>query len=547
MSNDDQSTTSPFTKLLSLDETSADFLTELRQINTATANQFQFGPIPDRLLAQLISTLTSNSSADLSAESLILLKTLSRDKSLSNLFTNTDLLHHLKMLLETTSSLDLTIHTLRCLANMLFNSVDTRQLAISDPNLLPLLINIHLDIPNGNTIKNELALKILFVLTVFHKELTYSLNTSLTFKSPPKRLLDYLAEALDASLQLDTNQTEVRVEALKVVYNLTGALDVSTEATTCAYIVSVLRDILVYGDSEKVTAQIVNALTNMPIGALERLVVDVGSVGDEVDAMRLFRARYDTYQGEFSFYGPLFVEPLHRLLEFMRLLLERYFFGDGNVDALQPVLLLLGFVAKARRAELRRYLRLRVLPPLRDEVLRLPTEGRTLRSLLTRLMTHSSLQIKRLSAQLMFALCKQDTARLIKYTGFGNAAGLLTELGLLVAAREPTGADDDDDEESDTEEYARLRPNVNLVTGRYEPRMHESPLEGYSDEQKESMAHELMKLFDKLNAVGVIRPAVIDERTGQARPVEHVLELAEKINEQHKSIDSDKNGNNDDQ
>ena len=53
-------------------------------------------------------------------------------------------------------------------------------------------------------------------------------------------------------------------------------------------------------------------------------------------------------------------------------------------------------------------------------------------------------------------------------------------------------------------------------------------------------------MFDKLNAAGVIRPAVIDERTGQARPVEHVLELAEKMREQHEKLNPDKGSDEDD-
>ena len=35
------------------------------------------------------------------------------------------------------------------------------------------------------------------------------------------------------------------------------------------------------------------------------------------------------------------------------------------------------------------------------------------------------------AAEFLFVLCKEDSNRLIKYTGYGNAAGLLLTHGLL--------------------------------------------------------------------------------------------------------------------
>lgn len=46
--------------------------------------------------------------------------------------------------------------------------------------------------------------------------------------------------------------------------------------------------------------------------------------------------------------------------------------------------------------------------------------------------------------------------RLIKYTGYGNAAGMLARRGLLLGGR---GSQDysSDEEDSDTEEYQQIR------------------------------------------------------------------------------------------
>ena len=36
-----------------------------------------------------------------------------------------------------------------------------------------------------------------------------------------------------------------------------------------------------------------------------------------------------------------------------------------------------------------------------------------------------------MAAEFLFVICKEDSNRLIKYTGYGNAAGLLLTHGLL--------------------------------------------------------------------------------------------------------------------
>lgn len=94
---------------------------------------------------------------------------------------------------------------------------------------------------------------------------------------------------------------------------------------------------------------------------------------------------------------------------------------------------------------------------------------------LTRMMTNPHSDLKTLSAKLLFVLCKESgkkksmkefsclffyslVDRLIKYTGYGNAAGLLYDFGLLGpqhnANKEQYSSDSD---ESDTETYKKIR------------------------------------------------------------------------------------------
>lgn len=79
---------------------------------------------------------------------------------------------------------------------------------------------------------------------------------------------------------------------------------------------------------------------------------------------------------------------------------------------------------------IRKYLRLHILPPLKETEKR-PEETNTLRGHLCKFLTSPITQLRDLAAELLFVLCKCNVSRMIKYTGFGNAAGLLAQKGLL--------------------------------------------------------------------------------------------------------------------
>lgn len=69
---------------------------------------------------------------------------------------------------------------------------------------------------------------------------------------------------------------------------------------------------------------------------------------------------------------------------------------------------------------------------------------------------------------------------MVKYTGFGNAAGHLAQKGLLSGGR--TGDYSSSSDDSDTEEYLEAQPNIDPVVGcTRPPRI--NPFEGMSDEQ----------------------------------------------------------------
>lgn len=130
-------------------------------------------------------------------------------------------------------------------------------------------------------------------------------------------------------------------------------------------------------------------------------------------------------------------------------------------------------------AKFRCEVRQQILPPLKDVINR-PEQGNTLRNKLCRLLTTPNVSLRDLVAELLFVLCKENgtklqhhlimfkiifvnklqflVGRMIKYTGFGNAAGLFANRGLLCKTSYPDYSSDSED--SDTEEYLTYKDQL---------------------------------------------------------------------------------------
>lgn len=142
---------------------------------------------------------------------------------------------------------------------------------------------------------------------------------------------------------------------------------------------------------------------------------------------------------------------------------------------------------------------------------------------------------RELAAEFIFILCKKNVSRIIKYCGFGHAAGLLANQGLFGRLALPKNASDSED--SETEDYKAVESMVNPVTGYMEaPRS--NPLEGMSDERKEYEVDRLMNDISKLMNQGVIKPGIVDE-TGHLRPAKHVLELVKNDEKNKDAVPED--------
>ncbi|CAG5132458.1 unnamed protein product [Candidula unifasciata] len=337
----------------------------------------------------------------------------------------------------------------------------------------------------------------------------------------------YLMEVLDLTLRdaesqdrgLTDQQVELCAEILKILFNLTisrekKSVDEEEEAHFMR-LVSILHDLLMStimskDKKEDLQSHIVNLLINIPADFYEELLTPV--VEDEKGVEK--EMEYDGKN----------MEAISVILDFLD---HRLRTSTKNVkESLAPILHCLCEACRHNRA-IRKFCRLKVLPPLRSEVKRLPEEGDSLRNKLCKLLTSPVTEVKDLVAHFLFILCKENVSRMVKYTGYGNCAGLLAQFGLLKLgdSGQRKGDYSSNSEDSETEEYAELKDQVNPVTGRWEAERPD-PMAGMSDEQKEYEAHQLLNTIDKLQRQGVVQPCRVSDE-GKPVPVGHVLELLE--------------------
>ncbi|KPP60449.1 synembryn-A-like, partial [Scleropages formosus] len=364
---------------------------------------------------------------------------------------------------------DVVVEALKCLCNVALNSEAAREAGAQ----LGLVVGLaeRLKQCRGREWSHEVRffdLRLTFLLTALRVDVRAQLAREL-------RGVTLLANVLDATLRLrwvDTyevvqanaedsarppplgrEETERAMEILKILF--------TEEAATYRHLAAILRHCLMStADGEERTEELhrhtANLLGNLPLLCLDVLLMP------------------KVQQGSIEYMG-VNMDSVSVLLRF----------GNKLKETLLPSLNLLTESARVHR-ETRKFLRMKNRPEV----------GSTLRNKLVRLMTHIDTDLKHCAAELLFVLCKESVSRFIKYTGYGNAAGLLAARGLMQGARDPGHYSEDED--SDTEEYREAKPLINPVTGRVEDNQL-NPMEGMTEEQKEFEAMKLVDMFDKLS------------------------------------------------
>ncbi|XP_053546819.1 synembryn-A [Bombina bombina] len=464
------------------------------------------------------------------------IRILSRDKYGLTPFTSRSAMHILAQYagLDYSEEMDVpqipdtesAVEALKGLCNIVYNSVEAQEVA-TDMHLVYGLAR-RLKLYNETKSSHEskfFDLRLLFLLTALRVDVRRQLAQEL-------RGVSLLTDALESTLALkwsDTyevvtdplalplgkEETERVMEILKTLFNIT--FDISRrevdeeDAALYRHLAAILRHCLLrQSDGEDRTEEFhghtVNLLVNLPLMCLDVLLTP------------------KVEQGSVEYMG-MNMDTVEVLLQFLDRRLDR---GHKLRETLTPVLNLLTESSRVHR-ETRKFLRAKVLPPLRD-VKNRPEVGNTLRNKLVRLMTHVDTDVKHCAAEFLFVLCKENVSRFVKYTGYGNAAGLLAARGLLAGGRGEGLYSEDED--TDTEEYREAKPNINPVTGRVEEKQ-PNPMEGMTEEQKEYEAMKLVSMFDKLSREQIIQPMGVTS-DGRLEPLD---EAAQRVMQQQESSD----------
>jgi len=430
---------------------------------------------------------------------------------------------------------------LKCLCNLVYQSSDCRRQCLRQHCLDAILKRV------ASSMRHPCALeyydmKLLFLLTALEPAARSRLQIDLNG-------LTYMTKWLDDKLGEDSvseEQLNIICELLKVMFNVTSAPDKSPNEyeIQSLHLTGVLRELLLrFGDlaTEKdraVVTHAINLLTNISGSCLTELTLRCSNAELESHKEREQdnEKEKDTEAGAGAkpreccsqCFEKRNVRSLDVLLRYLRQSLAQQEAEASSHELLSPVLTVLVKCARSDRV-MRHYLRQEILPPLRD-VSQRPEVGQELRNHLCRFLTLPAMILRDLSAELLFVLCKENVGRMIKYTGYGNAAGLFAKRGILDCRRVEGTDYSSDSEDSDTEEYKQQQQGINPVLGCVEPRS-KSHLDDISEEQKEYEAMQLVNLIEQLRQGGIVKPAMID-KDGRPQPLEHILQLQEELPQQ---------------
>uniref|UniRef100_A0A3P8SA24 Synembryn n=1 Tax=Amphiprion percula TaxID=161767 RepID=A0A3P8SA24_AMPPE len=377
---------------------------------------------------------------------------------------------------------------IKILCNVVYNSSQAQERASALRLLQGLWENLKEEICSSEPPGGQFyRLRLLFLLTALRPELRMQLNQDrgvLVLTRALERLLavrfaDRYEVLTDVSLPPVSKKTSQEViEILKTLFNITQTFHRQEpdeeEAALYRHLAAVLRHCLLLsceGDDvkEELQRHTINLLSALPLTCL--------------DILLSVRPEQTSHQ-----WGGVNMDCVHSLLLFMDHRLTR---GQKLKEKLIPVLTLLTESSRVHR-ETRHFLRQKILPPLRDVGVR-PEQD----------------DVKHCAAELLFVLCKENVSRFVKYTGYGNAAGLLAARGLLNGRRASGdglyAARYSSDSDSDTEEYREARARINLVTGRVEAEQPD-PMEGMTEEEKEQEARYLISMINRLSREQIIQP-----------------------------------------
>ncbi|EDW00319.1 synembryn [Drosophila grimshawi] len=428
--------------------------------------------------------------------------------------------------------------SLKCLCNLIYQSGDCRRYCLRQKFCLDAVVK---RLGSASSTRYPCTLeyydmKLLFLLTALDSAARTRLQIDLNGLTYMTNWLD--DKLTESAVGTSDEQLNTICELLKVMFTVTSAPDKSPNEyeIQSLHLTGVLRELLLRFGSlstereRAVVTHAIHLLTNISSSCLTELTLKCSNAEAEPESETKSAAGAGQRPGKCCAlcFEKRNVRSLAVLLDYLRRALDQQEKEASSHELVSPVLTVLVKCARSDRIQ-RHYLRMEILPPLKD-VSKRPEIGNELRNHLCRYLTLPAMILRDLAAELLFVLCKEDVGRMIKYTGYGNAAGLFAKRGVLDCRRIEGAEYSSDSEDSDTEEYKQQQQCFNPVLGCVE-QAKPSPLDGMSDEQKEYEALQLVNLLEKLRKDGIVQPALID-KDGKPQPLEHILQLQEELPQQ---------------
>eukprot|EP00058_Branchiostoma_floridae_P023037 XP_002608527.1 hypothetical protein BRAFLDRAFT_126625 [Branchiostoma floridae] len=478
----------------------AEICQHLQSFNTQHAQTFGFPNLQQDKRKDLVSAILEVLNQDMQpschATCLSTIRILSRDKASLQFLAKppcvTTLLKHAGMdgaeaVLELPED-EVIAEAEKCLCNIIFTSPTAQRLCSSNGCVEGVAGRLKcISDPHLSYDVKIFAVRLTFLLTALcidiRQRLQVEFNIPALLLSAMEHTLGVENNSTLGTLEgavLTDEQVDLLSEILKTMFNvtLTGQarqLD-EEELERYKHMTAVCRYMLMCRASseakqEELHSHTINLMTNMPRNCLSEVIVQQGErgVGTEYDGWNM--------------------DAIMTILDFLERRIDQ---NKRLLETLTPVLTCLIAISRANR-NVRKFLRTKTGVYFRC----------------VRLMTCVVTEVKEAAAEFLFVLCKENVDRLVKYTGFGNAAGLLAHRGLLAGG--PCSGQHNyssGDEESDTEEYLVAKDKINPVTGRVEPDR-PNPLEEMTEEQKEHLFMQLASDFDKLTREGIVKPTMI--------------------------------------
>ncbi|KAL7288748.1 hypothetical protein TKK_0016729 [Trichogramma kaykai] len=456
------------------------------------------------------------------------LRILSRDKTDINKIITNDRLKKILYLSGLNEKCDeyiynaVTQEAQKLLCNILFNCPDTLNM-LRETKCLDVVFD-RMKKYNKN-VSHETKLfdmRIVFLATAINHDFRDYVQDQLRGDRLLIEVIDNISAETNEFKTIKMEDEKLICETLKTLFNLFMQSQFNDEDSDMHFqMVMCLRKLLTSnkGSSDDLDSNIVNLLLIIPHKFYSKLI----SINSDTQQNAIFVHDAD-------------MTIVQLLIDFLHIKLN---IETNLAENLSPILSFFIKFCKAERL-VRKYVRIQILPPLKD-VKNRPEEGPTIRNKLCKLLTSPVTNVKDLAAEFLFVLCKEKVGRMIKYTGYGNAAGMFANKGLL-GSDKMTVNYSSESENSDTEEYEQMKDQINPVLGCYE-KPKPNPLENMTDEQKEYEAMKLVSLVDQLQRGGMIQPCRIGE-DGKPVPIEHVLELKkelpkQQINSIHNNSDSE--------